>query len=258
MQEVEISIKTAVHFLINNFLAKENIMPVILIANNSGNVGKTTLANHLFLPRLNNPTIIHVESNNHTEGKGEKLTSLEFSKIFDRIFDATGDVIIDVGSSNIEGFLKIISTDFEEAISFFDYVIIPVVPSEKEQIDAVTTATQFELMGVPEKNIKFIFNKFDSDFEIEEQYSTFLNSKKIKISSVPVVKDSTKFFNSLIEKNIKYADLASDKRNLTELIASATNIEQKAEYRRAVFYRHGYNSYHKGLDEAYKVLNLKG
>lgn len=233
-------------------------MPVVLVANNSGNVGKTTLTNHLLLPRLSNPTVIHVESNNHTAGKGEKLSALEFSKIFDRIFDATGDVIIDVGSSNIEGFLKIINSDFEEAIAFFDYVVIPVVPSEKEQIDAVTTANQFEMMGVPKENIKFIFNKFNTDFDVEEQYSTFLNSRKVKLSSIPVVKDSTKFFNSLLEKNIKYEDLINDDRNLNELVANATNIEQKAEYRRAIFYRHGYNSYHKGLDEAYKVLNLKG
>lgn len=229
----------------------------ILVVNNSGNVGKTTLTNHLFLPRMKDVESICVETNNHAgESKGEKLSALEFNKIFDKIFTASGSVIVDVGSSNIEGFMKILVSDFEGAVNFFDYIVIPVVPSEKEQIDAVTTSTQFELLGVPKEKIKFIFNKYDIDTDIEEKFSIVIKQAKVKLSQVAVVKDSTKFFHSLLEKKLKYETLANDKRDHQALLKTATG-EEKANLLRAIFYRQGYNSYHKMLDEAFKVLNIK-
>ncbi|HDQ6531952.1 TPA: transcriptional regulator, partial [Escherichia coli O75:H8] len=75
----------------------------IAVLNYSGNVGKTTISQHMLLPRLNYE-ILRIETlNSDGEGNGQKMAAEDFDKIFNTILNLD-DVIIDVGSSNIETF----------------------------------------------------------------------------------------------------------------------------------------------------------
>lgn len=232
-------------------------MAVILVANKSGNVGKSTLTNHMLLPRIPDAKIINVESiNDSGESTGEKLSAHEFQKIFDIIFSSEGNVIVDVGSSNIEMFMDTLNLEYEGAINFFDYIIIPIVSDEKQQIDSLSTAQTFELMGYPKENIKFILNRFNVKRDLKEQYNLFFNKTKLKESEVSLVRE-VNLFKSLKEKGMPYSALAEDNRDLDKLIKECKNPKERAVLFTAKLFKQGYNSYHKDLDIAFSKLNLE-
>lgn len=231
----------------------------IMLANNTGNVGKSTLADYLLAPRIPNSAIITVESNNDSgdnDSAKEKLSGAEFNKIFDRIFDeAHENKIVDVGSSNIETFIKIINTEYEGALEFFDYIIIPTVPSIKEMKDTVATYIMFISMGFPKEKIRFIFNMTDPTKTIEEQFASVIVPCKIKLSNVAIIND-VKIFKNLAEKGLTYRDIALDNRDFDAELSKADAVG-KVELRKAKLMRMAYNTFSNQLDLAYEALNLK-
>ncbi len=77
----------------------------IAVVNNSGNMGKSTICDYLLLPRLEGAKVVKVETIN-TDGTNDvKISAKEFLEITKKI-GAKGSVIVDVGSSNVEIFLK--------------------------------------------------------------------------------------------------------------------------------------------------------
>lgn len=232
-------------------------MAIILVANKSGNVGKSTLTNHMLVPRIPNAKVINVESiNNSGESTGEKLSAHEFQKIFDIIFSSEGNVIVDVGSSNIEMFLDTLTVEYEGAINFFDYIIIPIVSDEKQQIDSLGTATSFKLMGYPEEKIKFVLNRCNMKRNTEEQFNLFFAKTGLKPTEVSTVRE-VNLFKSLKEKGMTYKSLAEDNRDLDKLIKECKNPKERAVLFTAKLFKQGYDSYHKDLDTAFSDLNLE-
>ena len=73
----------------------------VCLLNNSGNVGKSTLANYLLKPRLD-ADVIRVETfNTDTSNVDQKLSADDMVKVINEI-NTRDKAIIDIGSSNIE------------------------------------------------------------------------------------------------------------------------------------------------------------
>ena len=107
----------------------------ICVLNFSGNVGKSTIAAHLLQPRLNGP-VISVESvNADAQSDGvdvERLRGRQFADLQARLIKVPA-AVVDVGSSNIEEFMKQMQ-QYEGSQEEFDWFVVPVVKASKQQI----------------------------------------------------------------------------------------------------------------------------
>ena len=76
------------------------------VINFSGNVGKSTVAKHLLLPRIEDAELIAVESINADAGDGTTVRGRQFGALSEQLLllDAA---VIDVGSSNVEDFVRL-------------------------------------------------------------------------------------------------------------------------------------------------------
>lgn len=232
----------------------------IIVINNSGNVGKSTICQQMLLDRIPECDVIRVETLN-TDGQatGEKLGADDFDKIFGKIL-SSNDVIVDVGASNIETFKMKIENDFAGAHNFLDYFLIPVTPDEKQQADTVATIVDLDQMGVEHEKIKVIFNRANPKRSIEEQFSGLMNSKELKVIGFEVKSDSPTVFESGLFKTLdraklKYSDVKEMDFDFDELIANASK-EERMTLELKKFYRLGYNAYQANMQKAFEKLNL--
>lgn len=141
----------------------------IVVINFGGNIGKTTLSAYFLYPRLGQPKMIAVESINETaEEKGLEVDLVRGDKFRDIYRDliVNESVIVDVGASNVEGFLEGLSS-YEDGHDAVDLFLIPVTSGVKEQTESVKTALVLSRMGVEKENIRLVFNRVKRSVEDE-------------------------------------------------------------------------------------------
>ena len=73
----------------------------IAVINFSGNVGKSTVARHLLLPRIPGAELIAIESLNADEGQGQALRGRQFGELQEYL-QTVSSVVVDIGASNVE------------------------------------------------------------------------------------------------------------------------------------------------------------
>ena len=145
----------------------------IMVLNNSGSVGKSTITRELLSPRLNNPLIIEVEGQN-VSTKDFNVSNKYFDlKVFDNDFDdlyldlvERDNVIVDVGASQLEKFFN----EFDKVAgieTLFDYFIVPTILTDKSQTDTAKTVMFLINKGIEKDKIKVIFNAVKNDVETD-------------------------------------------------------------------------------------------
>ncbi len=141
----------------------------IVVINFGGNIGKTTLSAYLLYPRLGQPKMIAVESINETaQEKGLEVDQIrgdKFKEIY-RDLVVNESVIVDVGASNVEGFLEGLAS-FENGHDEVDLFLIPVTSGVKEQTESIKTALVLSRMGVERERIRLLFNRVKRSVEEE-------------------------------------------------------------------------------------------
>jgi len=139
------------------------------VINFSGNVGKTTISRHLLSPRMNNAPIISIESINSNGSDEVALRGEEFGAIQDQL-QTTDDLVVDIGASNVEDFLKAMKK-YKGAHEDFDYFVVPVVPAVKQQRDTVNTIETLAGLGIAADKIRVVFNQFEDGKSLENVFS---------------------------------------------------------------------------------------
>ena len=138
----------------------------ICVLNLSGNVGKSTLAVHLLGAFAPGAKIVSVESINASSADDvetlnvEELSASRFREIFREIM-INDDVIVDVGASNVGPFMDEMGR-FKSAVGEFDLLLVPTVPSDKQQRDTATTIDWLFKLGVDPAKVRVIFNQYPS------------------------------------------------------------------------------------------------
>ncbi|AJI85171.1 hypothetical protein AW19_4150 (plasmid) [Yersinia frederiksenii Y225] len=232
-----------------------------IILNNSGNVGKSTLTQKMFSPRIENSAIISIETINSDGTENKKYTADDYAKIFnDLLAEGDKNYIIDIGASNIENFY--IQMEEHEGLTnaFVDYFIIPVTPVQKQQIDSINTVLALQQNGIENDKIKFVFNLTSKKSPIEEQCSYFFE----KIADLGFNFDGEKsvvyetgFFDTLKDNDIMYEAVEQDTIDHKAELKTVTSNDEKVALRKAMVYRAAYNSFHKNLDLAFESLKLE-
>ena len=192
----------------------------IVVAGISGNLGKSTLAAHMLVPRMNNAKLIIVESINQDTkdlvGDSEKIRGEEFRRIYMELV-LNEDLVVDVGASNAEAFFEGLSS-FSRGYDEVDLFVIPTVPGAKEQAESILTARMLSAMGVEKNKIKIIFNRVKRS--VEDEFPDILNAATALDCFVANPE-------CMVFENDIYADLADLKLPLSEACILAANSLEK-------------------------------
>lgn len=138
----------------------------LAVLNNSGNVGKTTIARQLLAPRMGNCPIFFVESINET-GSNVKLAGRELRKVLVEMA-LLDNAIVDIGSSNIEAVYAELAR-MRLAHQEFDRYVVPATPSTKQQRDTINTLSTLLEMGVEAGRIRLVFNLLPYGARVEHE-----------------------------------------------------------------------------------------
>jgi len=202
----------------------------IAILNFSGNVGKSTIAKFLLLPRLPNAVHIAIETINSDTTNSEatlKLTGKDVQTVQEELL-ISDDLIVDVGASNIDQFIKGMAL-FEGSIMDFDLFIIPVTPEKKQQVDTVSTVDTLIDMGVSPKKIKIIFNRVQTDMVVADEFYSlieYLSSIKVKTNKDSFIPDSD-FFEQANEMGQTVETILSDETDYRAMIKKEDDRDKK-------------------------------
>lgn len=201
----------------------------LAIINFSGNVGKSTIAKHLLMPRMQDAELIAVESINADDHNAEMIRGKQFGQLQEQLM-MLDSAIVDIGASNVEDFLKLMQ-NYHGSHEDFDYYIIPVVKESKQIKDTIATIQALSAMGVPPQKIRVIFNKLDIDETFEEVFYPLIAFHE-DTSSFYFCRDAVIFYNELYQKlqsfKLSIEALLNDKTDYKSAIKSSYDIKEKA------------------------------
>lgn len=205
----------------------------IAILNFSGNVGKSTIAKFLLIPRFPEAVHITIETINSDTTNSEATLQLKGKEV-DTVQEQlliNDDVIVDVGASNVEQFVKGMKL-FSGSIDDFDLFIVPVTPEKKQQVDTITTVDTLIEMGVPTSKIKIIFNRVQTDTSVHDEFYAlieYLSSIKVEVSVESYIPDSS-FFERANETGDTVESILADDTDYKALIKGTDSKPKKLEY----------------------------
>lgn len=203
----------------------------IAIMNNSGNVGKSMVCDTFLKPRIEGAESIKIETINSDGSNDETISAKNFKAVFERI-DSTDTAIIDVGSSNIETFMKNLSR-LPDAHQDIDLFLIPTSPKPKQQADTIATIHSLLGLGVNKERIKLIFNFYDVEFSPQQLYPIIFENEIAKMLELDDFQNITTIpdnpvFDMLGEIGISFTEIANDKRDFKALIRGTEDREERA------------------------------
>lgn len=202
----------------------QNILKArIAILNFSGNVGKTTIASNLLVPRMGkNVPLFSIETiNSGASDSGvdaEQMKGKKYSELIDSIM-LLDSAIIDVGSSNVEDFMEYMSR-YEGSHEEFDYFLIPVTKAQKVQKDTINTIHALNEVGINKNKIITLFNRLDSDETVDSEFPAISMFEQTK-NMFTLKKDAIIYDNEVFEK------LKAIGKNLGEFNEDKTDYRQK-------------------------------
>ena len=186
--------------------------------NFSGNVGKSTVARHLLAPRLNNATVIPVESINSDGTQDEAIKGKQFGELQEALA-LMDDAVIDIGASNVEDFINLMK-QYKGSHDDFDFFVIPTVSRPKQQRDTISTIDALAEIGVPAKRIRLIFNMVEFD-EIPERVFSGLFEYHAS------AKNFTLKPNAVIHVNDIYGKLKVTDKSIKDILLDPTDFKEK-------------------------------
>jgi hypothetical protein len=204
----------------------------VAVINFSGNVGKTTVARHLLLPRIPGAELIAVESLNADEGQAPAQTLALRGRQFGELqeyLQTVDSAVVDVGASNVEEFLGLMQR-YRGSEEDFDCFVVPTVPSIKQQQDTIATLVDLARLGVPPSRLKLVFNMTEPGVAVETLFFavlSFLAEQPIAEGSPACCLGSNEIFARIRGTGLDLTELARDRTDYKALIVQATDTAEK-------------------------------
>lgn len=198
----------------------------IAVLSYSGNVGKSTLAQHLLRPRIPGASMFYIESIN-AGGGDSQVSGGEFSSVVKEMYlcDAA---IVDIGSSNIEKVLDR-ARSMKGVLDNFDYFLLPVVPKNKQEIDTIKLIRDLVELGISANKIKVVCNQLQADDRIEKLFPSLIPVlEPLGIAWAAVQERET--FGLLHEVNLTVKEAVASGFDFKAAIRGATDIELKRDF----------------------------
>jgi hypothetical protein len=229
----------------------------IAVLNNSGNVGKSTICNTLLIPRIENSELIRVETINEDGSSGEKLAAKDMTNIIESI-DILDKATIDIGSSNIETFIKGIKENIG-AHEDIDFYLLPVTPDIKQQKDTWNTIDELLDMEVEPNRIGVILNRVDTSLPLESQFKQLYESGILKQTATPTIQDclvipDSQVFTLLEVIGSSFHEAVNDDTDYRKVIREAKDKKTRSGLSLKISCHRLAKSFADKLDVEYKKL----
>ncbi len=202
----------------------------IAVINFSGNVGKSTVAKHLLSPRIPGSEFISVESINADESDGDTMRGKQFGALSEQLM-LVNDAIIDVGSSNVEDFMKLMK-QYQGSHEDMDLFVVPAVKEAKQIGDTIATIQALTSLGVQPKKIRLIFNRVEVDEVVEDVFYPLFafheDTKSFTMRSRAAIQFS-ELYQRLRPHNLTIPGILSDTTDYRAVLQNAKTPEAKTD-----------------------------
>jgi hypothetical protein len=151
----------------------------IAVINFSGNVGKSTVVRHMLAPRMPQAEVRAIESINADDAKDAAQKTLrgeEFGKLYAWLL-SVDDAVVDVGASNVEDFIGLMS-DYEGSQDVFDLYVVPTVPDAKQQKDTRSTIEELAEFNIEPSKIRLLFNRVNKNSVLSDDFAPLFEYHK--------------------------------------------------------------------------------
>jgi len=230
----------------------------VAVINFSGNVGKTTVARHLLIPRIEGAQLIAVESINADEGQGNALRGRQFGELQEYL-QTVDNVVVDIGASNVEDLLALMRK-YRGSHEDFDYFVVPTVPALKQQQDTIATLAELARLGIPAAKLRVVFNLVEDGADVTQSFDTLLAF----IEQHPLAQTCTRCalgVNEIYERvkgtETDLVGLARDETDYKALIARARDTAEKVALAQKLATKRLASGVVPELDECFAALELK-
>lgn len=200
----------------------------IAVINFSGNVGKTTVARHLLLPRIRGAELIVVESVNADGGQAQTLRGRQFGQLQEYL-QTVGSAVVDIGASNVEDLLEHMRS-YRGSHEDFDYFVVPTVPPVKQQQDTIATLIELSRLGVAPTRLKVLFNMTEAGTPVAHSFYlvlAFLAEQPLAAADTACQLGSNEIYARLRGRSSDIAALLQDDTDYKALIAKTADAAEK-------------------------------
>ena len=204
----------------------------IAVINFSGNVGKTTVARHLLLPRIEGAELITVESINADDGQAQLLSQTLRGRQFGELqeyLQTVDNVVVDIGASNVEDLLALMHK-YRGSHEDFDCFVIPTVSALKQQQDTIATLAELARLGVPASRLKLVFNMVDDGVDVPQAFDTllaFIAERPVAHTNTSCRLGANEIYERVKGTGADLAALARDETDYKALIVKARGTAEK-------------------------------
>lgn len=230
----------------------------IAVINFSGNVGKSTVARHLLLPRVDGADLISVESLNATEGEVQTIRGRQFAHLQEYL-QTVDSTIVDIGASNVEQLLELMR-QYRGSHEDFDAFIVPTVPAFKQQQDTIATLVELSRIGVPSSRVRLLFNMVDEVDDLARTFQPLLNF----VGAHPVARadmacrlGENELYSRLKTTGMGIQELVGDTTDYKALIAKAGHAAEKLALAQKLATRRLAHGVLPELDACFAALHLE-
>jgi len=229
----------------------------VAVINFSGNVGKTTVARHLLLPRIPDAEVVTIESINADEAQVQALRGRQFAELQEYL-QIADNVIVDIGASNVEDLLALMKR-YRGSHTDFDHFVVPTVPALKQQQDTIATLVELAQLGVPASKVHLVFNMLEEADEFSRAFDpvlSFLSSHPFAMAEPSCRLSSNEIYELVKRTGMEIAALRNDDTDYKALIASAPDQAAKLTLARRLAMRRLASGVIPELDACFVALGL--
>jgi hypothetical protein len=231
----------------------------IAVINFSGNVGKTTVARHLLLPRIAGAELIAVESINADDGQVQALRGREFGALQEYL-QTVDNVVVDIGASNVEDLLGLMHR-YSGSHEDFDCFVVPTVPALKQQQDTIATLVELADLGVAPARLRLVFNMVEDDVDLVQafgQLHAFIGKQPIAQVEPACRLGRNEIYARIKDSGVDLPALLRDDTDYKALIAQARGTPEKVALAQKLATRRLARGVVPELDACFAALGLAG
>lgn len=229
----------------------------IAVINFSGNVGKSTVAHHLLLPRIDGAEIVAIESLNADEVAGPAMRGRQFG-VLQEYLQTVQSAVVDIGASNVEDLLGLMRR-YRGSHEDFDYYVVPTVSALKQQ-DTIATLVELSRLGVPPSRMRMVFNMVEDGTEVAQAFYILLDF----VGEHPIAQANPACYLGLNEvygrvrgSGVDLATLARDATDYKALIVNAKDTAEKVALAQKLANRRLASGVVPELDACFAALDLR-
>ncbi|MBU6257114.1 MAG: hypothetical protein KGL18_05285 [Burkholderiales bacterium] len=231
----------------------------VAVINFSGNVGKSTIARHLLLPRFEGAELIAVESLNADDGQGKAIRGRQFGELQEYL-NTMESVVVDIGASNVEDLLALM-TRYRGSHEDFDCFVVPTVSALKQQRDTIATLTELGRLGIPPTSLKLVFNMVEDGVEVAQCFESllaFVAQHGLAVANPACRVGVNEVYGRLKGSTDTLDALARDETDYKALIAKAPTVADKLALAQKLATHRLASGVLQELDACYAALEFAG